>query len=217
MKTKMILSILAITIVTMGYAQVSQDFKKMMYLNSNFIEGKVLFKTGIKQSVSLNYEADKSAIAYQENGEILIITNPEDIDTVYIDDKKFVPVHEKFYEVIALTNSASLFAVYSCKRRPVEATFDHNGMSKKGTEQISNNVSGAYINRRFQPEYEIEFQKYFLLRLQGQNTILKANSAKAFIKVFPSKEAAIAQYSKDNKINFEDESDVLKLLSLCKD
>lgn len=216
MKTKMIVLIVVNTIFTVCYGQVSQDYKKMMCLNSNFVEGKVLFKSGIAQSASLNYEADNATIAYQQDGEILIITNPQDIDTVYIEEKKFVPVHEKFYEVIASTNSASLFALYTCKKRLIEATVDHNGMSKKSSVQVSNNLSGAYINRRFQPEYEIEFHKYFLLRLLGQNTIIKANTAKAFIKVFPSKEAAIVQYSKVNKINFEDESDILKLLDLCK-
>lgn len=198
------------------HSQAPKDLQKMMYLNSNFIEGKVLFKTGVSQSANLNYDADNLLVAYEQDGKFLVVTNPQDIDTVFIADKKFIPIREKFYEVIASAKEASLLALYICKKHPVESTVDHLGMSKKSSEQISNTVSSAYLTRKFQPDYNVEFYKQYSLKLQGQNNCIKVNNVKSFVKAFPTKEAAITQYVNDNKINFQNETDILNLMKICK-
>ena len=143
----------------------------------------------------------------------MALTELETVDTIYIDDKKFVPVKEAVYEIVTPAEQIPLFVNYTNKTRPIVATVDHNGGSKQAGSQVSNTVSDAYVNRTFRGNYSVEFIRHFLLK--KRQSFYKVNNEKQLIRVFPESEVAIRKFIFENKTNFSSLTDMINLVVFC--
>ena len=192
--------------------QTKDSINQNKYLFDHFTNGTVRYKTGMTEQASLNYNTDDQTVAFERNSQFLTITNPDDIDTIYIENKKLIPAIDKFYEV--LTNSKiSLFATYTNKKRPIVAGTDHSGTSKRVANGVSNTVTDYYTERNFNQDYSLEIHRHFWLR-RG-NTFYKADTEKQIANVFHGKEDAISTFIKENKINLKEPADMAKLINFC--
>lgn len=182
-------------------------------LFDTFSKGTVFLKNKSVQEAELNYETENSSIVFKGNGQVLTLTNIDDVDTVMIQGRKFVPIDKKFYEVLDVSGTG-LYASYTNKRKPVVASPDHEG-TKKGVGSVaSNSVAPAYVSRPFQSNYIVEVYSHFWLR-KG-NSLYKANNEKQVIRMFPLKHSeAIKSYIRDNNVNFDKQEDVKKLVAYC--
>ncbi len=190
----------------------SDNLQSKGYLFEHFIQGSVLLKSHEIEYARLNYDSNNQNIAFEKDGQYLILTNLENVDTIFIEDKKFVPVNNKVYE-IATTTPIALYISYKGKPHSVSATTDHNGTSRKTNKEVSNTISDVYLTRRFQRDVEFEvIKEYWLVR---GNSFYKANSEKQIIKVFPSKANVISQFIKNNKVDFSNRNDMINLINFC--
>src|SRR5438105_986015 len=93
-----------------GYTQVSVD---KTVLNTNlydvFINGTVRMKNGHIEEALLNYDTEHQSILFKKNDQVLTLTDLSSVDTVYIADRKFVPVEDNFYEIIPEAGSIGLY------------------------------------------------------------------------------------------------------------
>ncbi len=214
MKILILLS-LGLCLPFLNFAQAEKDsvnFKKLM-LNDQFIDGTVLMKSGGVESGALNYDTDNQNIVFMKDGKYMFLTGMEEIDTIYIADKKFIPVKDKIYEVAA-NGKVTLLIEYNNKRLPVQATTDYNGSSKKELSHVSNTVTDTYTTKLFKGDYDVAIQKTYWLK--KDKSLYKATSAKQFVKPFPGKmQDAIDQFAQSNQINFNDEKDLIKLVEFC--
>ena len=62
----------------------------------------------------MNYNLITKEMIFEQGGKYLAIAQPENIDTVFINQRKFVPVDNAFYEYLA-GSAYPLFAEYTCK------------------------------------------------------------------------------------------------------
>jgi len=190
----------------------SLNFRKPL-LYDQFINGSVLMKSGAIENAPLNYNTDNQTIVFIKDGEYMTLTGTELIDTIYIADKKFVPVKDKIDEVVT-NGTIALYLNYYNKTHPVTATTDYNGTSRKANGQVSNTVTDVYTTRLFRGEYYVEIFKSYMLK-KG-DLFYKANSAKQFIKPFSSQmRSAIEQYIESNHVDFNKENDLIKLVNFC--
>jgi hypothetical protein len=192
--------------------QSKDSINQSKYLFDHFTNGTVRYKTGMTEQASLNYNTDDQTMAFERNGQFLTLTNPDDIDTIYIENKKLIPAIDKFYEVLATTKIA-LFATYTNKTRPIIAGTDHSGTSKHVSNDVSNTVTDYYMERNYKPDYALEIHRHFWLR-RG-NTFYKADTERQIANVFHEKAAAISIFIKENKINLKDPEDMEKLIVFC--
>ncbi len=210
-----LLFLLGLCLPYLNFAQAEKDsvsFKKLM-LNEEFANGTVLMKSGSTGDAALNYDTDNQNIVFIKNGKYMFLTGTELIDTVYIANKKFIPVKDKMYEVIA-NGEVALLIEYNNKRHPVQATTDYNGSSKKELSHVSNTVTDTYTNKLYKSDYDVVVVKTYWI--QKDNSLYKANSVKQFIKPFPGKmQNAIDQFVETNQINFNEEKDLIKLVDFC--
>jgi hypothetical protein len=198
-----------------SYAQVSID---KSVLNTNlyevFISGKVLMKSGRIEEALLNYNTENQSIVFKQNEQVLTLTDLTSVDTVYIADRKFIPVENSFYEIITGTNPIGLYITYTNKRRPVVASTDHTGTSKQPGDKASNNVASAYLSRPNQLNYTADVLTHYWLK-RG-NSFYKANNQNQLLKVFPFKDnTSIKSYISENKIDFDKKDDVTRLVVFC--
>jgi hypothetical protein len=198
-----------------NYAQVSID---KSVLNTNlyevFINGTVLMKNGHVEEALLNYDTEHQSIVFKKNEQVLTLTDLPSVDTVYIADRKFIPVENTFYEIVTGTGPIALYVTYTNKRRPVVASPDHSGTSKQSADKANNNVASAYVSRPNQLNYVADVLTHYWLK-RG-SSFYKANNANQLLKVFPFKDnTSIKNYISENKIDFEKKEDVTRLVVFC--
>ena len=190
----------------------TDELKRSVYVFDRFTNGSVRLKSGALEQAPLNYNAEKQGIAFLKEGQYYDLVGLETVDTVYLNDKKFVPVEGHFYELIQ-AQPFELYATYTCKAQPVTATTEHNGSLRKDANQISNTVSDVYVTRQYRGDYAMEFRKHYWVK--RYRNFYKVDTEKQIMKLYPKKEAQIRNYIKEQQINFNDQNDVVKLLRFC--
>jgi hypothetical protein len=211
MKKTTILFCFIFLIPTWSYSQsVADSIRLKSFLFDRFVEGSVLLRSGETETAFLNYNSDDQSIVFIKNGQYLILTGLETVDTIYIGQRKFVPWGQAIYEVA----DSALLISYSNKTRPVASTSDHNGSSKQTANQVSNTVSETYVGRNFKGNYSVEIQKHYWLQRDGN--LYPFSNKKQFLKIFPAKtRAAVEKYIDGNQVNFRDEQDLARLVHYC--
>ena len=184
------------------------------YLFADFVEGSVLMKSGSTEKARLNYNTNNQEIGFMKDGQYMELTSVETIDTVYINGKKFLPYHEKFYLVLTTSTDMPLLALIYNKPVPQSVSIEHSGLDKRNSATVSNNVTNAYSNHNFRSYSELTYHKKFFL-LKG-NLLLKANSQQEIINIYSDKKDLIKNFIKENKTNFSEEKDVIALLAALK-
>jgi len=204
-------------IATAAHSQVTtqaDSIRAAGYLFADFVEGSVLMKSGITEKARLNYNTNNQEIGFMKDGQYMELTGLETIDTVYINGKKFMPYHEKFYMVLTTSTDMPLLALIYNRPVPQSVSIEHSGLDKRNSATVSNNVTNAYSNHNFRSYSELTYQKKFFL-LKGR-VLLKANSQQEIINIYPDKKDLIKNFIKENKTNFNDEKDVVALLTVLK-
>ncbi len=208
----LVMILLAIGIGAMAQSQRDSAQLRSMLFN-HFIEGAVLMKSGSVERAAMNYNTDDQSIVFVNNGKYLTLTGLEDVDTIYIDDKKFIPIKAVIYEIVTPSLEIPLLVSYSNKIRPVLATVDHNGGSRQQSAQVSNTLSDSYLSRTYKGNYSVEFIRHFVLR--KRYTLYKAANEKQIAKAFPQNEEAIEKYIAENQTNFSSLPDMIDLITFC--
>jgi len=201
-------------IIYVGAQTADTSIQRQSYIFDEFIFGSVLSKSGEVNKAALNYSAYDQSILFKKEDQVMELTGLELIDTIYIADKKFIPVGSIVYEMVDRKGKVELCSSYTSKLVPWDAGSDHNGTSRKESSEISNTVSNVYANRRNKGDYSIQIMKKHWLK--SYNNIYKASSVKDFLKVFKeSTNPSISDFVRQNNINFEKEADLIKLVDFC--
>jgi hypothetical protein len=97
---KLILTILPAFLFCGLFAQQDQNVKQLtQYLFPDFKEGRVLQKSGTVTKTMLNYNTLTQEMIFIQGDQYLALDKIGDIDTVFLNNKKFVPGDNMFYEV----------------------------------------------------------------------------------------------------------------------
>lgn len=183
-------------------------------LFSGFKPGITLFKSGDTVCLKMNYNTFLEKMLFENEKQYFEIDNLESIDTVYILDRKFIPVKRVFYEVISLTPS-NLYIQHRCKLDPLPKPAGFGTVSETtAISRTSNILSASSVFVLDRPE-TMKTSDNTLLWLRNGKKYYKANNEKQIIKYFPQKTDLIRQFVKDNKTDFEKTDDVKKLIIFC--
>ena len=215
MKKQLLFVLLISTLPIANFAQSEKDpINLKPFLFGKFIEGVVLLKNGVIEKVPLNYNTDNQSVYFVKDGQYMQVTGLETIDTVYIQHKRFVPVKNAFYEVVAFAPAAALYMTYTNKPRPMVATTDHSGTTKQNSNAVSNTVSDVYVNRNFKGQYDVEVLKHFWMEKNGK--MHRIDNKKQFVKLYSSgAKDTIENYIASHAVNFNNATDVVQLFYYC--
>ena len=185
------------------------------YLFADFVDGSVLMKSGTTEKSRLNYNTNNQEIGFMKDSRYMELTGLETIDTVYMYEQKFVPYHEKFFMVVNASTGLSLLALIYNKPVPQTVTVEHSGVDKRNSSSVSGVVTNVYSSPNFwKSDFELTYQKKFFL--QKGKMLLKANSQREVINIYPEKEDKIRNFVRENKTNFNQVEDVVALLAALK-
>ena len=74
---------------------------KSVMLYPDYQKGIIYMNGNQKITVPVNYDAGKHCIMYQQNGEDMILTNTQSVDSMKIGNDDFCRIRNKFYQVIS--------------------------------------------------------------------------------------------------------------------
>lgn len=186
------------------------------YLYNQFQKGVIESNKGSQLNAILNYNVVNETVHFVKNGQILSISEPETIKNVRIGSKVFVPVKDKFYELIE-DGTISLLLRREPNLSELNKTTGAYGMDVvTGTAQrmetyTEGSTSGSYIHRinnHQDTDKEIPVEKKFYFNYKGEFAVARFGQIKSFFNI-PRKE--LKSYIKEQKIDLDDISDLKRL------
>ena len=182
------------------------------YVFPAFSKGKVQQKNGSVDEAMLNYNILSKEIVFQSGpAQYLALANPEKVDTVFIMERKFVPVNNGFYEL--LSNAAyPLFLEYTCtiKEPGSDIGYGMNSVTTASPAVKSLIQSGGAYSLKLPDGFQVVTGSEYWLFKDGKYQ--KAGTARQLAAILPEKKEKISELVKKNNTNFSKPQDVIDLV-----
>ena len=195
-------------------AQETVEMPKGIFLFDQFTNGKILLTDKSCIETQFNYNCEKQELYYKDRNEYQMMYNTSNIDTLYIQNRKFVPTREgvSFFECIPAGDGTLLVDwkvkfYYKGKRGAMgvvsqaggQASVDMELMRNKGLSNPDNSV------------YKMGYKNIYRTYLDGRQ--VSFSNLKSFLKLYPdTHRKAITQQVKKQSVNFDDPRQVVKLI-----
>ena len=181
------------------------------YLFPEFTKGTVLLKSGIKQETLLNYNALTEEMIFSNNGKKLAIGPVEQVDTILVSGRKFIPVEGKFVEII-YHNKLEIYASHKCSIVDPGKPAAYGGTSQtSSTTVISSYMSGGQMYEMQLPDgiQTKAFTEYWLKK-EGKPVMFV--SLRQLSKQFGDKSDLFKKFVKDNKVDYDNQESLIALV-----
>lgn len=219
-----ILSFIVITaaLISSNLANAQQDKintrftdNSVFYFNS-FENGIAYFNDGGISKANFNYNVVYNDICYIDNKQILVINNPEELDSIKIENKIFRYIDGRVFETISSGKIPVLLG-----RKPDLSTEKPSGAygtesttsaASKKTSFYTNatNYEGDHCNIGNEEDREIPIlEKYYMLI---DNELVLATKTQ-INKQFKNNKSDIKNFINENNINIRDKKDLVSLAS----
>jgi len=179
-----------------------------------FSWGIVKLKTGERNKAMLNYNTVTQELVFMQKKDFLVLDNPQDIDSVFLWNKIFIPFEKAFYE-LAVMAPVTLFIQH---KSYVEQPGVPTGFGAKSQTAGPTSVARYYgargpIDLKLPNDFKvIDDTEYWIKREGGFDNF---DNKKQFLKIFPDKEGELSKFIKQRGIDFEKPEKVVELVVYC--
>ncbi len=194
------------------YAQ--QTVQLSHYVFPEFKQGIVLMKNGQQNKTLLNYNSLSEEVVFNNNGTVLALGNEIllQVDTVFMDDKKFVWLKKGFKEILQNSGDKQLFAEHKCRIIPPAKPAAYGGTSQTSSSQsYSSILSGGRV-------YELKLPDDYKIIPSITYWIKSGDDLKSFSnlnqlrKIYKDKRTQIKEYTDNQKVDFEDVGSIVDFI-----
>ncbi len=184
--------------------------KLVHYALDSFESATVRLKSGQAYSQRINYNLVTKEMIFEQNGKYLAIAHPEEVDTIYLNSRKFVPVDDAFYEWLA-GSTYPLFMEHTCTIKEPGANTGFGTTSTTAATAVKALLKdgGAY-GLKLPDDYEVVPKRYFYVRKNARYH--KVNNDQQIRKLFPDKKQILKDWIRNNNTNFSKEADMILLV-----
>lgn len=205
--------LISLFFLTLLFSQTTAAQEKRLMLFSDYPRGTVLMKNKAKINTELNFDAANNNMMFRQDGKEMILTNFNEIDTIYINDKKFIVVKETYLEVVP-TKHGTIYVHWNLKDvyQGQKGAFGITTQAKVESINTSEWQHGPYENQYVDIYQTANKNKYFLLR---EDKYVSINNEKTIFKSFPGHTAEIKSYLNQHKTDFSKTDEVIALLEYC--
>lgn len=193
------------------------EVDSLEYIMPSFSIGTVLFQNGERSQALLNINTFDNAIRFiDENKDTLIVKNEEDVKSVYIKNRYFAKWQRKYVELLNPTNDTSIGIHRYINAIPKKNVVGAYGMASEtasvsNLSHISDNTGSTYKLKQ-RGKFELSYHEDLYI-CKGAR-IYPANT-RGFQKVYPKLKNQIAQFVKDNDIDFRSLDSIQLLYNFC--
>ncbi|MBM1104529.1 hypothetical protein JQC67_00120 [Aurantibacter crassamenti] len=204
----LILSLVCLSSAAQGYYEETTH-----YIFPEFKKGIVLMKSGQKNVSSLNYNSLTEEMIFEDKGNKLAIADAqlEVIDTVYIEERKFILLENKFIEVLNQPKW-SLFVAHKCKLKNLGRTSSYGTKSQASSDNSVTKLEtqGLYYDLNLPDQFETKpFNQYWLQRNGELKKIVNMRELK---KLYKAKKDQLKGYLKEHDVRFDNQENIVELI-----
>lgn len=209
MVTKFVYVIFFLSALSVDAQTNDKPVKIVHYVFESFTNGSVRLKSGEMYNQSLNYNLVTKEMIFDRGGKYLAIAHPELVDTVYLSQRKFIPVGHAFYEWLGGSNYP-LFIEYTCTIKEQGANTGFGNTNTTAATSLKSLITGggAY-SLKLPDEFQVIPGQSFYIRKNDQYS--RVNTEQQIIKLFPDKKQQIKEWTKNNHTNFSRPKDMILL------
>jgi len=211
-KFKIILTfILLSTAPSLISAQRNMDGSMPQYLYPDFSKSVLLMKTGEKRTSVMNFNTVSEKLVFISDGKYFDLMNPEILDTVYLNDCKFVPVGKVFYEVV-LGDPIALYIQHKGDLMEAGAPVGYGGTSQLAYSTYITCIDavGGIFNLELPPNFVVKPAPVLWIRKDGE--MLSFTTEKQYLKHFPDKAGQIKSYIKKNRLKIDKKEQLIRIV-----
>ena len=211
---KPILGILIFGLICISSHAQQDESEASHYLFPEFNRGVILMKDGTRNDALLNYNALTEEMIFDNNGQKRAIGNNEllRIDTVYINNRKFVALNSKFVELV-YHSVWDLFIEHKCKVIETGKPAGYGGTSQTAAAtSVSSLYSQGRVVYNLKLPDEFEAQPYSIYLLKKNGALHTFNNMRELKRFYNSKKGAYKKYLKANRVKFEDQESMIHFI-----
>jgi len=201
-------------ITTALYPQTGKSAPLLQFVFPEFTTGTVKLKNNGSQSVPLNYNMVDEEMIFIQKGSYMALTDLENIDTVLIQNRKFVPVGKVFYEVV-IEKKIPFYIQHKSKYTSV-GTSTAYGMTSQINERvnITSMKSGGQVRSLEMPD-DVKVVPEIVYWVNVNGEMKKFTTERQLMKIFPDKEEDLKKFVKSSAIDIRNRADLIKLGNYC--
>ncbi|MCU0379216.1 MAG: hypothetical protein MUC78_13255 [Bacteroidales bacterium] len=197
-----------------AFAQNNAENPIPHFLFPQFTTGTILLKDGKSFTSLLNYNMAEERMITELNGTYRVAKNTETFDTIYIQNRKFVPAEKGFLELL-IAGEATFYFEHKCNLTPMGSSVGYGQKSQSvgPTDMRRLEIPGDVVHIELPPNVEITPASVCWVRRGDE--MFKFTGTNQFLKIFPEKGDQLKKYIRAEKINFKNREDILKLGTFC--
>lgn len=184
------------------------------YLFPVFSKGVVVMKSG-NMDAKLNYNTVTEEMVFEQEGQNMAIGNIESIDTVIIQNRKFVPVGKVFYELL-VNGQVTLYFQHKGKLVETKTNSPALGASSETASNVSYSTllttSGIY-GLKLPADYTVIDMSTYRLMVNGKLSTF--SNKKQLLKILPDQSTLLDKFISDNKLDINKLDQLIKLIDYC--
>lgn len=208
----------AFALVTCSVLPQGKVIELSHYVFPEFTDGVIVMKTGHRHKRLMNYNSLTEEMIFDEKGQKLAVRSEEInfIDTVLIEERKFIPVNQKFMELVH-KSGYDLLVEHRCKVIPPGKPAAYGGESHtSATSTYSTLSSGGMLYELELPEGYVT-KPYVVYWLRKGGDLSRFMSMSQLFRNYKEREKELKNYVKKNNIRFERPDDIITLLTYIED
>jgi len=181
------------------------------YVFPTFHLATVKMKKGEPQKAMMNYNLVTEEMVFMQNDKVLALYQLNEIDTVYFDQRKFIPEGNKFMELL-YNAPLSLYILHKRTLMSTGKTAAYGGKSQLSAVSSVESLTadGTIYRLKLPGEYVTSEASQFYTK-DGKKLRRFAN-VNQLSKIFPAKASVIHTYVKENSIDFKNKTQVMALI-----
>ena len=197
---------------SISYSQV-RGIELSHYLFPEFTPGVVMMKSGIRHEALLNYNSLTEEMIFDNKGKKLAIgkEEQEQVDTVFIGDRKFFILNNKFVELI-FHLKCDLYAEHKCSVKYPGKPAGYGGTSETTsvTTYSAMYTGGTIYQLKLPDGYEVKPYTNYWLNRNGE--LNKFVSMRQLMKLYDDREDLFRDYVKNHEVKYDDQESVVQLI-----
>jgi hypothetical protein len=196
--------------------QAQNDASKTLpqFLFPTFAKGIVKMKAGNTYVATLNYNMVDEEMIFEQKGVYMTLDKPEEIDSVFFQNRKFVPFEKAFYEV--LVKGPASFYIQNKSRYASAGTSTAYGMTSQVNARTNiNSFTGGNQKRTLELPDNVTIEKATVNWVKKDNKMVRFTNERQFLKIFPERETMLKDFIKKEGLDVSVREDLIKIAVYC--
>ena len=151
---------------------------------------------------------------FDQRGVYMALEKPQEIDTIYLQNRRFVPVEKAFYEVL-VNGQVTIFIQHKSRYAPVGSNTAYGLKTQTLGPSSVQSINVGNQTRQINVPENVTVSPATLYWVKIDGEMNKFTNEKQFLKLFPGKDDKLKEFIKNSNLDLKVREDLIKLGNFC--